>query len=308
MNPLKQGPAIPHLGSGRGGVKGEVARLRQQALQGVLATLGRDLIWSNGDGDAKTWREVMDIVELAPFGTTIVPQTVPEGVGSMLLSPGTWDLRHGGFGGAYVATNGANVTVEDGAVLKNVHRLFSVNLYFQGGGLNPSPKLLNEGSPGAPRVLLCVFGGNIQNGSASPVIVIPTGDFWILGSVLGGGVTTGASPAIHVETGGILYTININSTTGPVVGDNTVTSADNTALMGFGHTGQFTGFPSNPGFLGTQLNIALTLNGGSGPTEARPAAVFGPVPTGTSYYDTTIDKPIVMNNASAWVDYAGNPV
>lgn len=306
MNPLKKGPAVPHLGSGRGGLKGEIATLRTQALQGVLATLGRELIWSNGDGDAKTWKEVMEIVNLAPFGTTVVPQTDPEGVGSMVIPAGVWDLRHGNFGGAYIATNGANVTVEAGGVLKNVHRIFSANVYFQGGGA--SPRLILEGSPGAPRVLLFIFGGNIQNGGSVPVIDIPMGEFYILGSILGGGVTTGASPAVRVGPGGILYTINIDSTTGPVIQDNTVVSDDNTALLGFGHTGSFTGFPNNPGFLGTQLNIALTLDGGSGPTAARPAAVFGPVPAGTKYYDTTLDKPIIMNNALVWVDYAGNPV
>jgi len=311
MNPLKQGPAIPHLGSGRGGVKGEVARLRQQALQGVLATLGRDLLWSNGDGDAKTWKEVMDIVALSPVGPSITPRYLPENSGMMPIPTGVWDLRRAKFVADSVGSGSATVVVEEGAVLKDVRGLFSTGLHFNGGLGSVSPKFTwTVPDPGNVIVLLCMFGGGIQNDSQVPVIRVPNGDNpLILAAVLGGGIGPGASPAISLGPGAVLYTFNVESTTGLALGDDTVVSDDNTALLIHGHTGNFAGFPNMPGFLGTQINIPFALDGGSGPTAARPLNLNAPNPApGTKYYDTTLDLPIVANAAGSWVDYAGNPV
>lgn len=308
MNPLKKGPAIPHLGTRPGGLKGEVANLRRQALDGVLATLGRTVVWSNEDGDAKTWKEVMDIVALGPVGPTILPRYLPSGGGSMIIPAGVHDLRHGKMWAEYVGTNSGSVSVDPGGFIKDLSVIASTQLHFTGGGASPKMDWTDPGG-GAPTVLLTLFGGGIQNDGSVPVIVREPGTLLILGAILGeSALAPGASPAVRLKSGAMLLTIGIENTTSTTpIPDDSVISDDNTALIGIAHDGWFSGFPNLPGFTGTFANIALSQCGGSGPTAARPLAAFGPVNAGTSYYDTTINKPIVWDGTT-WRDYAGNPV
>lgn len=308
MNPLKKGPAIPHLGTRPGGLKGEVANLRRQALDGVMATLGRTIVWSNEDGDAKTWKEVMDIVALGPVGPTVTPRYLPSGGGSMVIPAGLHDMRHGKMWGEFVGTNSGNVNVEPGGVIQDLSLIASSQLHFTGGGTSPKMTWTDPGG-GAPTVLLTLFGGGIQNDGSVPIIVREPGTFMILGAILGAGsVAPGASPAIRLKAGAILLAIGIENTTATIpISDGSVISDDNTALIGIAHDGWFTGFPNLPGFTGTFLNIPLSQCGGSGPTAARPVPAFGPVNAGTTYYDTDINKPIVWDGTT-WLDYAGNPV
>jgi len=304
MNPfLRSVPAIPHLNR-PGGLKGETFDLRRDVGPGLLATLGRNVLWSNVDGDAATWAEVMDIVELAKLGPTVTTFGTPLDIPS-----GTYDFRHGRFTAAFVGAGGNNVDLH-AAHLMDVSDLDGASLHFVSGGstLTWSPK-----NPGDVNVFLFSHGASLQNdeGPAAIPIRIPNGDNpLILGAVLGGGITNNAGPVVSLGPGAVLYTITGITTTGLVVGPGSVVSDDNTALMIHAHDGSFLGFPTNPGFLGTQLNVPLNNDGGSGPTSARPSAALigGTLPPGWKYYDTTIDKPIVVNAANAWVDYAGNPV
>ena len=218
------------------------------------------------------------------------------------------------FGGTRISSSmnsrlsthsGSNVEIVPGTDMKNVSMLIGTNMHFLDSTMSWDP------DPGNVIVIMCMFGGSIQNDGPSPVIRIPDGSSpLIVGSLLGGGIPPGASPTVSVGPGGILWTVTVSSTTGMCVGDGTVVSDDNTSVLIHAHTGGFVGFPNNPGFLGTQMNVPLGSDGGSGPTAARPdAALFGgTLPSGWKYYDTDIVKPIVVNAAHSWVDYAGNPV
>jgi hypothetical protein len=275
---------------------------------GGVAAKGRKVLWSNQDGaDAKSWADVMSIVALSPLGPDVAVWARPDSA-QVDIPAGSYDFRHGKFFSGFVGGGGNGVNLH-GAHLKDVSMSVGVQLHFASGH---STLEWTPTDPGNVLVLLLMFGGALQNdeGPLAIPIRIPNGDNpLIIGGILGGGIAPG-NPVVSLGPGAILWTITINSTTGSVVGAGTVVSDDASAILIHAHDGSFAGFPSNPGFLGTQLNVPLDNDGGSGPTSARPnAALFGGIlPTGWKYYDTTIDKPIVVNAANAWVDYAGNPV
>lgn len=286
----------------------EIANLLMASgLSDPIAAKGRNVVWSNGPGDAKTWEDVMNIVALDVFGCDVCPSTDPEGVGSMNIEPaGVYDFKRGRFVAPYVGANGANVSTVAGVELRNVSMLVGTTVH-----LVEATMAWDLPAPGSPVVLICQFGGNIQNDGASPAIRMPDGNNpLIIGTILGGGLSPSASPIVSLGPNAILWTVTVNSTTGSTISPGTVVSDDASSLVVHGHTGSFDGFPSNPGFLGTQINVPLGHDGGSGPTTARPSALLigGTLPPGWKFYDTTIDKPIVVNAANAWVDYAGNPV
>jgi hypothetical protein len=272
-------------------------------IPGILGTLGRSLLWSNVGGDATTWLDVAAILAGETFGPAIMPDQEPRGTGSMSIEPaGTYDLKHGSFQ-TYMGPNGANVIAQAGVHLKNLSMLRGTNLHFNGATLS-----YDGIAPGEFVVLLYLFGGSLQNDGVAPAIRIPDGNNpFIIAEILGGGTQGNNGPIFSLGPGGVLFSLSIVSAGGLCIKDGTVVSDDNTSLIAHGHTGGFSGFPNLPGFLGTQINVALTQNGGSGPTVARPVASLFPLIPGTIFYDTTLSK-LIHWNGTAWVDYAETPV
>ena len=270
-----------------------------------LAGHGRQLLWSQVSGDVTSWGQLMDGVGSSPIGPQIKASRVPTSGPALTIPPGDWDLRHGGFSSAWVGADGSEISVAPGAHLRNVGQLIGTQLAFGQGAT-----FAIDGAPGQVRVVIMAFGGGMRNDGSTPPIVVPPGEFYILGSILGGGIQAGASPLIRLGVGSFMAVFGIDSTTGNPLAPNCVTSVDASAILLNGHTGGFTGFVPQAGFLGTQINAPFTLNAGSGPTSARPLvpSPFGLVAPGTFYYDTTLNEQIHLNNALVWVDNAGAPV
>ena len=273
-----------------------------------LSAYKSSILWSNGPGaDAATWADVMNFVATSSPNLAITTEYVPEGTGDMQIPAGVYDMRHGRLGGEFIGSNGAGVVADPGVVLHDLDWITSTLLHFNGAGASPKLTWTDPG-PGNAKVFFTAFGGGLRNDGSVPVIVMDPSTFLIIGSLLGaGGISPGASPAVRMQTGCVLVGVALSNSTGnyPIPADS-VTSDDNTALLGFAHDGWFRGFPLMPGFTGTMVNIAFTQDGGSGPTAARPVALFGPINPGTFYWDTDLGREIVWDGA-AWV-VSGFPV
>ena len=265
----------------------------------VLKSIGRDILWRDPGGDATTAAELQAIIDLSLGRPSVIVQNVASVPN--VIPAGAWDFRHAMLWSDYMG-DGSEIDVNS-AALKNVNWLLGSRLRFHG-----TSTFDLDVTGGNPRVLIAAYGGGMSSDCPAPPITVPDNEVFIYGAVLGGSLDgSGGQPIVSLGAGSLFYAIAAVQTTPPAFGNDTVIGPASSFII-YGHDGSFTGFPTQTGFLGTAVNYPLNGNGGSGPTSARPVNPFGPLVTGWTYYDTTIDKPIVVNNALVWVDYAGVPV
>lgn len=283
--------------------------MNYKKIPGILSSKGRNILWSNQpESDAETWLETKDIINLSIQGPCITIHYVSEGIGNFQIDEESiFDIKNGEFKSLYVTSNNTNLDITNGQI-KDLRALTNVSLNFTNDAITPK-MLFTDSVGGEPIVMFLSFGSSIINNSSSPIIDLEPGKFMIVGASNSGFFEASNSAVVRMQTGSILFSINSGSTQpGNVLKDNSIISDDNSALLVFGHDGNFTGFPNLPKFSGVMLNMPLTLNGGSGPTIARPSTGFKPLVAGMFYFDTDIDKQIHLNNSLNWVDNNENLV
>lgn len=238
------------------------------------------------DGDAKTWGEVMDIVQ--DSASPIVVWLEPDSVN--IVPAGTYDVRGMIIESPRLVNNRPTFGLGEGALVRN---LGALNGAVQCLGASSSPCLAFDGDFGFLRVTDIA---SVQNEGSAPMIV----------------VTPGNTIAIHLHllaelrgnvvnaTGGI---VGVIVTDGAEIDDGFATGVPG-ATIGYIHDGSIS-FPTTTGF-GSVVNLPFGQDGGYGPTGFRPQGLFQPVKTGCAYFDTTLNK-MIWFNGTIWIDAAGAP-
>jgi hypothetical protein len=244
---------------------------------------------------ARSWDDVMRYLNAgAPPLTIFVAADV-------VIPAGVYEMRNATLVGLF--SQALVVTAEDGAVLRNLHGVTD-NLTLR--SISSAPMLEFDFSPSQPSAFVMSTGGKLRNDGTAPQINVPDGFGFVL--VLGiAGQLTNPTPGVGtllLGNGSTAIVVaadlpNALSTFGDVAqGPATATLA----YIGFGGP-----YPTPAGFAGSVQNIAGSLVGGSGPTAQRPpSGLGGPVEMGTSYFDSTIAKPVWWDGAQ-WVDATGAP-
>lgn len=304
-------PATPELLSvfeklGRGiavGAGAATATVLSSALAAAKAAAGgggNAILWApDGSGDATTWADVMRFIDKTPS-----PVTVYTRPGTKEIPAGTYELNHAAIQQDTPVADYGTINVLDGALLRNLGSLGNSQRV---ESVSSAPCLeFDLPSGGAPRILfLTPFGGGLQVAGASPMIVVPAGELFVIACLNGGGLNTsspGVSP-IQLGTGSGLLVVTQGFP--PNFGGDFV-RGDATTLLGYGHFGIGGPYPAPGSFAGTVLNAPLLTMGGSGPTATRPTGLFGPLSLGTTYFDTDLVPPRpIWWDGTQWVDATG---
>ncbi len=257
----------------------------------------------DGAGDAVTWAEVMML--LAEFGYGEATILASQFGGPYAIPPGIYDVKGATFEGILGNASGTIVDVADGAVLHDCLGVRGGVALALHGTSGPALTFTQPGG-GSPASFAIEKDAFVANFGTAPAIVVPDATQFVVAGINGGsfGAMGGPpqGPLVRAGIGSVIIGACIAGSTwidGWLVNDG----VDPTAVFAMQTDGTFE-LPAMPGFAGAVANIAWGYNGGGGPTAFRPATLFGPVPVGCLYYDTTIGAHVVWNGA-AWVAIGG---
>jgi hypothetical protein len=271
--------------------------------------------WGAAEANAQSWSDVQRLL-----GLTTVPQSItvdPFATIAYTITPGGVDLHGSWLQIDTPAVANAEVHLVDGAQIRNLGGgaqggvRNGVMLVYEGTGA--TPPLVWDSMPGNPvGFLSLVAGGSLRNDGTAPMITVPPGAFFILGSILNGNIQPGANsqPVVALETGAVMILAYLESPSNDTSTnfDPLWVTGDGTNFIGIMHDDgfDFSVITTWTGFTGLVLNLPLGFNGGSGPTAFRPVSMSGSLPSGMTYYDTTLGFPIWWSQFSGfWVNAAG---
>ena len=215
---------------------------------------------------------------------------------------------HGMWFQMVTSGQGAILQIADGAQLRNLGGVSAP------GGVN-GVSLLGNRTGGLVTLdwdagadfMSATTGGYFGNQGSAPLVDVAPGVTIKLelsnSSLYAGGtaavINLGATVVCFVTlTGALPNAFPANWITG---GGTTTLVIQNTGGFDFNQVASWA-----PGFTGVVHNVALDLQGGTGPTAYRPSTYVGPLGNGTQYFDTTLGYPIWWNvSLNYWVNAAG---
>jgi len=262
---------------------------RQGPSGPVVAQAGGDaLLWSPaGNGDAKTWPEVMAFVDASPTPLTIWLEPFV----SYSIPSGRYDLKRSCFQAERgLAPAAATVTLPEGSVLHECSGIGGAVVL--SGQQSATPSLtFDYAAGGGVRLFFIEELAVLSNDGAAPMIDVVGGEtIALLVERLGG--LGGSTPVVRATNTivGMLVTHGALS-----IPDGWATGAG--SVIGYLHDGSIF-FPSTPGF--SLVNIPFGQDGGYGPTPFRPVGLFAPPKMGCAYFDTDVGG-MVWWDGGSWV-------
>jgi hypothetical protein len=239
---------------------------------------------------------------MALIGVTPGAEVYFDQPGDVLAIPaGVYPMRRATFVSGAAPTALITLDQADGAVLSDLAGAFGAfgwtfnptlapALTWPAGGATfdlgliatLAPTLRNDGSVPVVQV----------SAVASPLVVSMSG---LASIALSGDAVT---PFFNIAVGGALVFV-LSECIGQKVA-NLMIAGPVGALLGWVQDGTApTVWPSLPGFLGVEANVAKGMAGGGGPTAKLPSPFFGNVPDGCMFWDTDL-LAMFQWNGTAW--------
>lgn len=267
------------------------------------------LLWSpSGNGDVTDWDDVMLAVEnsnapLTIFGSKGETHVVPRNSTPYELKDSVFEFPLGD-------NSTSIISIEDGATLRNCSGGTGAFTFRGNPSVTPcftwrafDPDVIGSGQPA---IFLQQFGNVLSNNGSVPMVQTPDNSFLVYAGRYGGGFVSGSgAPAISLGNLGFLLLTALGAFAelynDAIIGGGTCT-------LGIQHDGcAIDPAPFLPNYLGFIGNIPFGKAGGAGPSSFRPLPLFGPLPVGLTYVDTTVAtaKPLWYDGVANWLDVNG---
>jgi len=271
---------------------------------------GGALVWSPaGRGDCRTFSEAYDAVQAskAPIRLYVDQRA---GDPPLIVPAGRYEFRGGGFWAYGFGDPFLNeIDCEPGTLFRNLYNSGATKLVSN----QATPLLENDSTnPGSsPPIYILRDGAMLRNDHPTSALVkVGPAGFAFLGILNSGGMDTGCFA--DLAPGEVLGIATQGSE--PNIGPGTVKGALG-SICGLLQGGNITvpiAATLFPGFLGTLVNLPSQQDGGSGATAYRPSSLFGMVPSGCMYFDTTLGIPVWWTGPDSptpniWIDATGAP-